>query len=153
MRSNSPAHFTYPPLSPPSLSYHQPQKQQHKRHSVGFYEDKKGNLTAGTAGDRHSFLEGFERDMSNSSTRSIGILERLGLRSISPSFAKDDLARYPGLRSMGGVGMKKKANSEEGENMKVRITITTHMENDEDELHKEVEATNRSSRNTSTSSV
>jgi hypothetical protein len=149
-KSGSPTHFTYPPLSPPPTSY---QQQQYKRHSVGFYEDKKANKTNGAAADRHSFLEGFDRDMSNSSARSIGLLERLGLRSLSPAFAKDDLARYPGLRAMGGVGMKKKrSNSDEGENMKVRITITTHMENDEDDLHKEVEATHRS-RNTSTSSV
>jgi hypothetical protein len=140
--NGSPTQFTYPPLSspplsPPPLSY---QRRRH-RHSVGFYQDKDKKTTGNV--DRHSFLE-FGGQSPNAKT--MGILERIGLRSSS---AKDDLARYAGLRSVGGVGMKKKKNenSDDGENMQVRITITTHLETEEEDLRTDAEGTAKSGGN------
>jgi hypothetical protein len=141
--SGSPTQLTYPPVSPPPLSY----QQRHHHHSTGFDQGKKDKKTTGNV-DRHSFLEFGARNRSSSNTKPTGILERLGLRSASP---KDDLVRYAGLRST-GAGMKKRTKSDEEQNMKVEVTVMTHLENAEDDLRTDVEATIKSSK-TSTSST
>jgi hypothetical protein len=137
--TSSATQFIYPPLPSPPLSCHQETQQRHphqRSQSIGFHHDQMDKKTSGDA-DRHSFLEGFGgRNISNSNTKPIGILERLGLRSSS---AKDDPIRNAGLRSFGGVGAKMKRRSRtDEEDMHVRITVTTHLDNDE--LGTEIEA-------------